>query len=42
MPHAAIYQSEHETSVWPMLVGGGVLLTPLTVLAYFCLADADG
>ena len=35
MPHAAIYQSEHETSVWPMLVGGGVLLTPLTVLAYF-------
>jgi cytochrome c oxidase subunit 3 len=35
MAHAAIYQSEHETSVWPMLVGFGVLLTPLTVLAYF-------
>jgi len=35
MSHATTYQSEHETSIWPMLVGIGVLLVPLAVLAYY-------
>ena len=35
MTHTATHQSAHETSLWPLLTGLGVLLSALALLAYF-------
>lgn len=35
MAHVTTHNSEHETSLWPLLTGTGVLLTVLAVLSYF-------
>ena len=35
MTQAVIHHPEHETSLWPLLTGMGVLLSALALLAYF-------
>lgn len=35
MAHAAVHHGEHETSLWPLVTGLGILLIPIALIAYF-------